>query len=136
MEKYLTSDINKLIIGSTAYYEPLEMFIQYAVYLFNLLNYSSLEDTINTANLLKQLSVNNIKITLTEAATFEVEFNINCLKQYLDYYFAKTISKEINSLKICKFCNKAFLASNPKAEYDTPQCKNKANVYKSRSKNK
>ena len=65
-----------------------------------------------------------------------VEFQITCLKQYIDYYFAKTVAKDINLLKICKFCNKAFIANNPKAEYDTPQCKNKANVYKSRAKNK
>ncbi len=136
MEKYITSDINKLITGSDAYYEPLDMFIQYAVYLYNLLNYSSLNDEINTTELLKQFSANNIKMSLTQNGTFSVEFQVNCLKQYLDYYFAKTVSKEINLLKICKFCNKAFLANNPKAEYDTPQCKNKANVYKSRAKNK
>ena len=136
MEKYITSDINKLITGSDAYYEPLDMFIQYAVYLYNLLNYSSLNDEINTTELLKQFSANNIKMNLTQNGTFFVEFQVTCLKQYLDYYFAKTVSKEINLLKICKFCNKAFLASNPKAEYDTPQCKNKANVYKSRAKNK
>ena len=136
MEKYITSDINKLITGSDAYYEPLDMFIQYAVYLYNLLNYSSLNDEINTTELLKQFSANNIKMNLTQNGTFSVEFQVTCLKQYLDYYFAKTVSKEINLLKICKFCNKAFLANNPKAEYDTPQCKNKANVYKSRAKNK
>ena len=136
MEKYITSDINKLIIGSNAYYESLDMFIQYAVYLYNLLNYSSLNDEVNTAELLKQFSANNIKVNLTQNGIFSVEFQVTCLKQYLDYYFAKTVSKEINLLKICKFCNKAFLANNPKAEYDTPQCKNKANVYKSRAKNK
>jgi len=136
MEKYITSDINKLITGPNAYYEPLEMFVQYAVYLYNLLNYSSLEDKVNTADLLKQFSVNNMKMNLTQNGAFSVEFQVTCLKQYLDYYFAKTVSKEINLLKICKFCNKAFLANNPKAEYDTPQCKNKANVYKSRAKNK
>ena len=136
MEKYTTSDINKLITGSNAYYEPLDMFIQYAVYLYNLLNYSSLNDEINTTELLKQFSANNIQMNLTQNGAFSVQFQINCLKQYLDYYFAKTVSKEINLLKICKFCNKAFLANNPKAEYDTPQCKNKANVYKSRAKNK
>lgn len=136
MEKYITSDINKLITGSVAYYEPLAMFVQYAVYLYNLLNYYSLEDKVNTADLLKQFSANNITMALTQNDTFSVEFQVNCLKQFLDYYFAKTVSQEVNLLKICKFCNKAFIANNPKAEYDTPQCKNKANVYKSRAKNK
>lgn len=34
----------------------------------------------------------------------------------------------------CNFYKKAFIVNNPKTEYDTPQCKNKANVYKSRGK--
>ena len=37
-------------------------------------------------------------------------------------------------LKICKFCHKAFIPKNSKAEYDTPQCKNKANVYSFRKR--
>lgn len=44
------------------------------------------------------------------------------------------MAQDIKLLKICNFCEKAFIANNPKAEYDTPQCKNKANVYKSRGK--
>lgn len=136
MEKYITSDMNRLLIGSNWYCEPLDMFVQYATYLYNLLNYISMEDTFNINDLLKQFEVNNVKISLLQTETLSIEFQINCLKQYLDYYFAKSVAKDINLLKICKFCNKAFLANNPKAEYDTPQCKNKANVYKSRSKNK
>ena len=109
MEKYILSDVNKLLAGSNLYCEPLDMFIQYAKYLYSLLNNISNEDNYNIDEL---------------------------LKQYIDYYFAKTVSQDINLLKICKFCNKAFLAVNPKAEYHTPQCKNKANVYKNRAKNK
>lgn len=136
MEEYITSDMNRLLIGSNWYCEPLDMFVQYATYLYNLLNYISMEDTFNINDLLKQFEVNNVKIILLQTETLSIEFQINCLKQYLDYYFAKSVAKDINLLKICKFCNKAFLANNPKTEYDTPQCKNKANVYKSRLKNK
>ena len=136
MEKYILSDINKLLAGSNLYCEPLDMFIQYAKYLYNLLNNISNEDNHAIDELLKQFEVNNIKLSLSRKDTLYVEFQITCLKQYIDYYFAKTVAQDINLLKICKFCNKAFLAVNPKAEYDTPQCKNKANVYKSRAKNK
>ena len=136
MEKYILSDVNKLLAGSNLYCEPLDMFIQYAKYLYNLLNNISNEDNHAIDELLKQFEVNNIKLSLSRKDTLYVEFQITCLKQYIDYYFAKTVAKNINLLKICKFCNKAFLAVNPKAEYDTPQCKNKANVYKSRAKNK
>lgn len=136
MEKYILSDVNKLLAGSNLYCEPLDMFIQYAEYLYSLLNNISNEDNYKIDELLKQFEINNIKMSLSRKETLSVEFQITCLKQYIDYYFAKTVSKDINLLKICKFCNKAFIANNPKAEYDTPQCKNKANVYKSRSKNK
>ena len=44
------------------------------------------------------------------------------------------MAQDVRLLKICNFCEKTFIANNPKAEYDTPQCKNKANVYKSRGK--
>lgn len=136
MEKYILSDVNKLLAGSNLYCEPLDMFIQYAKYLYSLLNNISNEDNYNIAELLNQFEVNNIKLSLSRKETLYIEFQITCLKQYIDYYFAKTVAQDINLLKICKFCNKAFLAVNPKAEYHTPQCKNKANVYKNRAKNK
>ena len=46
------------------------------------------------------------------------------------------LCSEKNPLKICKHCGKVFYAKNPKAEYCSPQCRNQANVYKSREKNK
>lgn len=136
MEKHILSDVNKLLAGSNLYCEPLDMFVQYAKYLYSLLNNISNEDNYNIDELLKQFEINNIKMSLSRKDTLVVEFQITCLKQYIDYYFAKTVAQDINLLKICKFCNKAFIAVNPKAEYHTPQCKNKANVYKSRAKNK
>lgn len=99
------------------------MFIKYAKYLYGLLNNISNEDNYNIDELLKQFEINNIKMSLSRKETLVVEFQITCLKQYIDYYFAKTVAQDIN---ICKFCNKAFLTVNPKAEYHTPQCKNKA----------
>lgn len=69
-------------------------------------------------------------MNLSRKDTLAVEFQITCLKQYIDYYFAK----DINLLKICKFCNKAFLAVNPKAEYDTPQCRIKQMFIKAEQK--
>ena len=136
MDKYILSDVNKLLAGSNLYCEPLDMFLQYAKYLYSLLNNISNENNHNIDELLKQFEINNVKISLSRKETLSVEFQITCLKQYIDYYFAKTVAQDINLLKICKFCNKAFLAVNPKAEYHTPQCKNKANVYKNRVKNK
>ena len=64
-----------------------------------------------------------------------VGFTINYLKQAIDISYSMQMAQDVRLLKICNFCEKAFIANNPKAEYDTPQCKNKANVYKSRGKN-
>jgi len=37
MEKYITSDLNKLLIGSNLYCEPLDMFVQYVKYMYNIM---------------------------------------------------------------------------------------------------
>ena len=58
------------------------------------------------------------------------------LKQAIDMSFGFMVCSEKNPLRICKHCGKVFYAKNPKAEYDSSQCRNQANVYKSRNKNK
>ena len=58
------------------------------------------------------------------------------LKEAMDAIFVSEVMAEVRKLKICRYCDKPFFAVNPKAEYDTPACKNKANVYKFRSKEK
>ena len=127
--------MNKLLIGSNWYCEPLDMFVQYVKYMYNLLNaIINKEDTVETKY--NAFEVNHINMFLTQKENVNIEIPITSLKQFIDFYFARTVSRDVNLLKICKFCNKAFIANNPKAEYDTPQCKNKANVYKSRAKNK
>ena len=109
------------------------MFIQYVKYMYNLLNtIINKEDTVETKY--NAFEVNHINMFLTQKENVNIEIPITSLKQFIDFYFARTVSRDVNLLKICKFCNKAFIANNPKAEYDTPQCKNKANVYKSRAK--
>ena len=44
------------------------------------------------------------------------------------------ITDDNQPLRSCKYCNRAFVAKHPKAEYCKPPCKNKHNVYKSRGK--
>ena len=58
------------------------------------------------------------------------------VKQAIDMAFGFMLCSEKNPLRICKHCGKVFYAKNPKAEYDSSQCRNQANVYKSRNKNK
>ena len=44
------------------------------------------------------------------------------------------ITDDNQPLRSCKYCNRAFIAKHPKAEYCKPSCENKHNVNKSRSK--
>ncbi len=41
-----------------------------------------------------------------------------------------------NEVRLCKYCQKPFIAENLKSEYDTSSCRNKANILKTRNKKK
>ena len=45
-------------------------------------------------------------------------------------------STERKEVKMCKHCFKPFIAKNLNSDYDTASCRNVANVYRSRAKNK
>lgn len=65
-----------------------------------------------------------------------LEWNFNSLKLAIDTMFALNETTERKTVKMCKHCGKPFSSDNVKAEYCSPQCRNQANVYKSRAKNK
>ncbi|NCB34911.1 MAG: hypothetical protein EOM58_02580 [Clostridia bacterium] len=46
------------------------------------------------------------------------------------------LTAEGQSIRMCKRCSKAFVASRPAAVFCSPRCKNQYNVYKSRAKGK
>ena len=52
----------------------------------------------------------------------------------LQMMFSFMLTDADSTLKACKHCNKIFTASRPNAEFCSPQCKNRYNVYKSRGK--
>ena len=64
-----------------------------------------------------------------------LEWNFNSLKQAIDVIFALNATSGRKTVKACKYCGLPFYSENLKAEYCSPQCRNKANVYKSRAKN-
>ena len=132
-EDYLTSIINEYLIYSEHYAEPVELVLKYARSLYkNLI--LTLDNKPLTMNL-PFLSVNHLTHNIDDLYyNNSFGFTINYLKQAIDISYAMQMAQEVRLLKICNFCEKAFIANNPKAEYDTPQCKNKANVYKSRGK--
>lgn len=63
-----------------------------------------------------------------------LEWNFNSLKLAIDTMFALNETSERKTVKMCKHCGKPFSSQNIKAEYCSPQCRNQANVYKSRGK--
>ena len=133
MEKYLTPEINKKLIYSEDYAEPKDMFIKYAKLLYETLK--DIIDNPRSAKISPILELNNLSNTLVRMPS-EIGIKYNYLKQAIDLNFLICMTQDVAILKICRYCNKAFIAYNIKAEYDSPNCKNKANVYKSRAKSK
>ena len=132
-EEYLTSIINEYLIYSEHYAEPVELILNYARSLYKHLS-STLDNKPLTMKL-PFLRVNHLTHNIEDLYyNNSFGFTINYLKQAIDISYSMQMAQGIRLLKICNFCEKAFIANNPKAEYDTPQCKNKANVYKSRGK--
>lgn len=132
-EDYLTSIINEYLIYSEHYAEPVELILNYARSLYK--NLISTLDNKPLTMKLPFLSVNHLTHNIEDLYyNNSFGFTINYLKQAIDISYSMQMGQDVRLLKICNFCEKAFIANNPKAEYDTPQCKNKANVYKSRGK--
>ena len=71
-------------------------------------------------------------IALLDRPTIIWDFHslLLCLQMMFSFMLTDTNS----TLKACKHCNKIFAASRPNAEFCSPQCKNRYNVYKSRGK--
>lgn len=132
-EDYLTSIINEYLIYSEHYAEPIELILNYTKSLYKHFYWAL--DNKHLTRELPFLSVNHLEHKIEDLYyNNSFGFTINYLKQAIDISYSMQMAQDVRLLKICNFCEKAFIANNPKAEYDTPQCKNKANVYKSRGK--
>ena len=132
-EDCLTSIINQYLIYSEHYAEPIDLVLNYVRSL-----YKNLISTIEHKPLtmkLPFLSANHLTHNLEDLYyNNSCGFTINYLKQAIDIYYGMQMAQDVRLLKVCNYCDKAFIAKNPKAEYDTYNCKNKANVYKSRAR--
>ena len=137
--------INNQLIYSSFYCEKLDWIIDYAKDMYSifkkfndLLHNNLVGDDIDEARKVVNSYVCSgvpYKINIY-GNNPEINWKPGCLKQALDMAFGFMICNDKNPIKICKHCGKVFYAKNPKAEYDTTQCRNQANVYKSRNKNK
>lgn len=72
------------------------------------------------------------RIELRERPTIVWDFN--SLLLCVQMMFSFMLTDENSSMKVCKHCGKAFVATRPNMEFCSPQCKNQYNVYKSIAK--
>ena len=72
------------------------------------------------------------RIELRERPTIVWDFNSLLLCIQMMFSFMLTV--ENSSMKVCKHCGKASVATRLNMEFCSPQCKNQYNVYKSRAK--
>lgn len=73
------------------------------------------------------------RIALLDKPTIVWDFHSLMLGIQMMFTFMLTDGD--NPIRLCKHCQKPFLASRQSAVFCSPQCKNKYNVYKSRGKN-
>ena len=134
MEKFITPDLNELYYKNEKYYEQVDMIVNYAQTLYNILKELKKEDGEHIDYyLIEKLESNHIRTNLEYNG---ITIHVRSLKEYIDEDFKLFAIEEKKYLKLCKHCGKAFTAPNPKTEYDTFSCKNQENVYKSRARNK
>jgi len=72
------------------------------------------------------------RIALYDKPTIIWDFHSLLLAIQMMFSFALT--DEAKPLRLCRHCQKIFIARHPNAAFCSPQCKNQHNVYKSRAK--
>ena len=74
------------------------------------------------------------RIALLDKPTIVWDFHSLILGVQMMFSFMLTDTEK--TIRLCKHCLQAFVASRPSAVFCSPQCKNKHNIYKSRAKDK
>lgn len=135
------------VVFSRAYSECLVWIMHYARTLYLIFeaieNYSKAQDAYTRQRYdtrIKEFNPSKIACKILMGDNKEdkpvIEWNFNSLKLAIDTMFALNETSERKTVKMCKHCGKPFSSENLKAEYCSPQCRNQANVYKSRAKNR
>ena len=65
-----------------------------------------------------------------------IVWDFHSLMLAIQMMFSFMLTDDDSSLKVCKHCGKAFVASRPNSVFCSGKCKNRYNVYKSRAKDK
>lgn len=135
------------VVFSRAYSEGIVWIMDYARKLYltfdAIENYSKVDNAYTKQkydNYIQEFKASKIACKILMGSNKEdkpvIEWNFNSLKLAIDTMFALNETSKRKTVKMCKHCGKPFASDNLKAEYCSPQCRNQANVYKSRAKNK
>ena len=136
-------DLIKDIIFSKYYAETVSEILKCAAYMYSLKNtvytilYTDISFEKKRLYILDLMSCKIKKVSLgytIRDRQFKFEWLFNSLRAIMETILLLNETNNRTEVKLCKFCKKPFIAKNVKAEYDTPQCRNKANIYKSRNK--
>ena len=142
---YLDLDTDNIygLAFSKKYSEKIAFIITYARILYDVfsntekyLAESSFDKKAIYSNLVSSFRPFGIGFELSLKDKAILRWNFNSLKQAIELILALNETDDRKEVKICKHCGKPFIAKNLNAEYDTPSCRNVANVYKNRAKNK
>lgn len=63
-------------------------------------------------------------------------WDFHSLSLGIQMMFSFMLADDAKPMRMCRHCTKVFVANRPSAQFCSPQCKNKYNVYKSRAKDK
>ena len=138
----LQEDFN--LVFSERYTEKIARILFYSKLLYKI--FESTENSISEENEDKkaiyqkyasEFIPNNIAFSFSfDNNKVSLDWQFNSLKQAMEVLLGLNEANDRKELKICKHCGKPFIAKNLKAEYDSISCRNVANVYKNREKNK
>jgi len=140
---FLNKGLEYNIVFSKGYSEQIQWIIEYAIYLYLIfinieVYYTEKNDSEKRLSefRIQTFKADNITCKIEMLKTPTLVWDFKSLKQAIDTMLLLNETTERKTVKMCKHCRKAFSSQNLKAEYCSPQCRNQANVYKSRAKNK
>jgi len=75
-------------------------------------------------------------VVKVDNGTKYIEWQTKSLSASIELAYTLLLCGKERTIGVCKHCGLPFYTKNPKAEFCSPPCRNKYNVYKSRAKNK
>lgn len=88
------------------------------------------------AHFLRNFKPCNLAFEINYSERAILRWDFTSLKQAIETILGLNITNDRKDVKLCKRCYKPFIAKNLNSDYCSTTCRNVANVYKSRARNK